>query len=666
MSPHHPPGSASRSMAAIALIVVMGLGSRSGLALASTPDSEVVIAPADLDGLVSPLIREQLDRYHIPGAVFVAVKDGQVVLARGYGFGDLETEKPVTPDQTLFNVGSVTKLFTATAIMQLSEKGLLDLEADVNTYLSAFRIPDTYPDPVTPAALMTHTAGFGEKIIGMSERSPDEVIRLGDYLAAELPPRVRPVGEAVQYSNHGYALLAYLVESLSGVPYEDYVKANISGPLGMGRTSFSLEAEQRADLAVSYLWGSEGFQAQPPHYLNTTGAGDLKTTGLDMARFMVAFLQGGRYGGARILSEDTAALMTARQFGVSPELAGYCYGFYEDPRNGERIIAHGGDAPEGTASHMWLVPEHDFGFFVAYNSGSSGSAREKLLQAVMDRYFPGEASGPVTPGAGLTPDEVRAVEGTYRSVREDTSSFLALPTILIGATPEFRVKAAGNGQLLVTPALGGPEPVHLTRLGAGGGGAPGSPGLLTYQMVADPDLRVAFEVGPGGRAERMVYVSPLLTMDRVPWYGTLSFQVVALGSIGLVLASGLVAWPVAALIDRRKKRLAGRATRLARLMGFLTAATVLGFLAGFAVVMLSLGNGIAFGVPALLQAILALPLVAAGLALGMVAAAFRLWRERLLSLAGRVHYSLAAAMAVAFAVLAVAWRLYSSFPSVAP
>ena len=146
---------------------------------------------------------------HVPGAVFVFVENGRVVLKRGYGFANLETKARVDPDTTLFEIASVSKLFTATAVMQLYEQGKLQLDEDVNTYLTTFKIPATFPKPVTLRSLMTHTAGFDERGIGMAARTAKEWRPLGEYLAERMPPRVRPVGDGASYSNHGVALEGY-------------------------------------------------------------------------------------------------------------------------------------------------------------------------------------------------------------------------------------------------------------------------------------------------------------------------------------------------------------------------------------------------------------------------------------------------------------------------
>jgi CubicO group peptidase (beta-lactamase class C family) len=179
--------------------------------------------PQELEAFIDGVMAAQMEAYHIPGATISVVKDGKLFFAKGYGYADSESRKPVIANETLYRIGSVSKLFTWTAVMQLAEQGKLDLNADVNTYLTDFKIPDTYPEPITLAHLMTHTAGF-EDNYRIDARSADDVKPLGEYLANNMPARVRPPGEFTAYSNHGTALAGYIVEEVSGVSFDDYIE----------------------------------------------------------------------------------------------------------------------------------------------------------------------------------------------------------------------------------------------------------------------------------------------------------------------------------------------------------------------------------------------------------------------------------------------------------
>jgi CubicO group peptidase (beta-lactamase class C family) len=174
-------------------------------------------------------INAQLMAHHIPGATVAVVKDGKLIFAKGYGYADVDKPNPVLANETLFRVGSISKLFVWTAMMPLAEQVKLDLDADINVYLKDFQIPASYPRPITLKDLMTHTAGFEDLATGgrLFVGNASDIMPLGNYLKDEMPTRVRPPGEITTYSNYGAALAAYIVEQVSGMPFDKYVDENI-------------------------------------------------------------------------------------------------------------------------------------------------------------------------------------------------------------------------------------------------------------------------------------------------------------------------------------------------------------------------------------------------------------------------------------------------------
>jgi CubicO group peptidase (beta-lactamase class C family) len=261
----------------------------------------------------------------------------------------------VDPETTLFRVASVSKLFTATAAMQLVEQGKLELHADVNQYLEDFEIEEAYGEPVTLHHLLTHTGGFDDRFLRTGLRIGTPIQPLGRYLAERMPPRVTPPGRILSYSNHGIALVGHLVEAVTGSSFTEYVDAQVLGPLGMTRSRFFLSVPLSPDLATPYEYrGGEYRKLGYDHDLMGP-AGELNTTGTDMARFMIAQLQLGRLGGKRILEEKTARLMQGQHFTHHPGLDGWCYGFQASENNGVRTIGHGGDW-RGFRTSLVLLP----------------------------------------------------------------------------------------------------------------------------------------------------------------------------------------------------------------------------------------------------------------------------------------------------------------------
>ena len=176
---------------------------------------------------------EAMNRLHIPGVALAVVAEGDPVILNGYGLACVDPEIPVDVNATLFRIGSVTKLITATAVMQCVEKGLLDLEKDVNNYLVEWQLPHTYPQSITLRHLLTHTAGFDDRFLELGVRNPAELEALGVYLQRRLPRRIAPPGEAFNYSNFGITLAAHLVESVTGQSYMNYVEEHLFRPLEM-------------------------------------------------------------------------------------------------------------------------------------------------------------------------------------------------------------------------------------------------------------------------------------------------------------------------------------------------------------------------------------------------------------------------------------------------
>ena len=356
--------------------------------------------PQEVETFFDGVFAATLEQQQIPGATVSVVKDGQLLFAKGYGYADLERQFPVVADKTLFRIGSISKLFTWTAVMQLVEQGKLDLDADVNTYLSDFQIPATYPQPITLTHLMTHTPGFEDWSIGLLVSSPEELKPLSQVLAEKIPARVRPPGELSAYSNYGVALAGYIVEQVSGMPFEQYVGENIFQPLAMDSTTFSQPPPKplAAEMATGYIQTGNLPLPKEFEYITLFPAGSMSATATDMAKFAIAHLQNGRYGDTRILESDTARVMHQQQFTHDPRVSGWTYGFMEAQLNNLRLIYHTGGTNQ-FFSILALLPQKNLGLFISYNQGGKLPVFYQLLQTFLDRYYP--APQPPAPEANL-------------------------------------------------------------------------------------------------------------------------------------------------------------------------------------------------------------------------------------------------------------------------
>ena len=604
------------------------------------------IEPQDLATFLDDVVPAQLEANHVPGAAVSVVQDGQLVLAKGYGLADRERGVPVAADRTVFRVGSVGKAVTGTTVMQLVEQGKLDLHADVNTYLTEFKVPATYPQPITLAHLLTHTAGFEDKA-GVVARTPADLRPLGAFLAETLPARVRPPGELAAYSNHGAALAGYIVEQVSGLPFDRYVEERIFAPLEMRRstTRQPLPADLAADLAAGYTYEDGAYQLGDFEYLQGAPAGSMSATATDMAKFMVAHLQAGRYGEARILQPATAAEMQRRQFGHDPRLSGLTYGFKEMSRNGQRLVWHGGNTTlfQGV---LVLLPDHNLGLFVTYNGAGGSTPRMELVNAFVDRYFPAPAADPAP---AVTPAQsVDRVVGSYWPTRSRYTTW----TKLRGLLEPVRVSATPEGYLSVSGPVSLDAAVRKARW------VEVEP--FVFRRV-DGQERLVFRTDARGRvAHLFVDNFPIMAFTRLAWYETPTVQIgLLLGSL-LLFLSALVAWPLGGLVARwrRRRRPAGTpgGWRPAAWLLLAMSGLNLVFVAGFALEFLE-QVARPYEVSATILALLVLPLVTSVLTVGMVAAAVLAWRRRSWNLAARLHYSLVTLAALAFVWWLNYWNL---------
>jgi CubicO group peptidase (beta-lactamase class C family) len=605
--------------------------------------------PAELESFLDGFVAAEMDRYHVPGLVFVMVKNGRTLLRKGYGVADLETGRPVDPEKTLFRVASVSKLFTTTAALQLAEAGKLDLGEDVNAYLQDFKLPATFQQPVTMTHLLTHTAGFDERVFGMAARTREEVRPLGEYLADRMPDRVLQPGDVYSYSNHGLGLAGLLVEQVSGMSFGRYVQQNIFEPLRMRRTHFFLPEERRPDLAVGYNYRDGAPHAVPYDYLwNLAPAGSVTSTGADMARFMVAHLQNGTLNNVRILSEETAKLMHRQQFTHHPKLAGTAYGFREEFVNGRRLIAHGGSW-RGFASRLVLDKEADLGFFVSYNILSSDGIETglhlMLLEALYDRYFPVAAPPVPDPPSDFGARASRFV-GSYRYNRHMRDSFGKLGAFV----GEIRVSAESDGSLIVDPPMSFLEPVRIVEVDP------------LFFMRDDGRGYVAFrEAGDGRITHLFMQALGPGAFDKLPLIESAHLHVRLIAVIILLFASGIIGWPVAYLLRRppAKHPSAARLARwIAALSGLLT-------LFAFGTIVRELSGEIfelAYGVPDRFVWLLRISYLTTALTLLMVVYAVRAWGRGWWSGAARVHYTLITIGAVVLVPLQWYWRLFGTGP----
>jgi CubicO group peptidase (beta-lactamase class C family) len=486
---------------------------------------------SDLEPFFDGVVPLQLERSDIAGASVLVMQNGQVLLQKGYGYADLKSKKPVDPATTIFRLASISKLFTWISVMQLEEKGKLDLDADVNQYLD-FQIRPAFGKPVTLRNLMTHTGGFEETIRDVIVTQPKQTQTLRDFLIRNQPNRLFAPGTVPAYSNYGVGLAGYIVQRLSGEPFEQYVAQHIFTPLKMAHSTFyqppppALKKSPSEGYPEDTVKPAIGFEI-----FNPAPAGGLSSTAADMGRFGQALLNGGTLDGNQILKPETLATMWTPQFRASDQLPALCMGFYQDWRNDLHWIGHEGDLVAFHSLFM-LEPSQKLILFISYNSAGAGrKPRPEIIDMFSDRYFPtqGKPSFLTLPRKDLT-----GIEGVYQSTRRADSTKLKLFELLSQRTAT--VDKEGVLHLENSRDLRN-HPIQWKPIGKD-----------LWQEV-DGQQRVFAIRDQAGQIVRLAFDFPGVQAQRVPWYEIGRYVGGAMAASCLILLA-VVVWPLGRVARR--------------------------------------------------------------------------------------------------------------------
>jgi len=548
-------------------------------AAAAAPEKHRVdLTPADLESFLDGFMPQQIEKADIAGAVIAVVKDGKVIFEKGYGYSDAEKKTPVSPQDTLFRPGSISKTFTWTAVMQQVEQGKLSLDADVNQYLD-YKIPQTFGKPTTLRDIMTHRSGLEETIKDLFVADQKDLTPITQYLPSHLPVQIFAPGTVPAYSNYATTVAAYVVQRVSGQDFYDYVDEHFFKPLNMTRATFRqpLPESLKPFMSNGYDLGS----GKPKHFewVEVAPAGSLSASAESMAHWMIMHLQNGKYGGVQILKPETAIQMHARQEGWPAGMNAMALGFYEQNMNGHRIIAHGGDT-EAFHSNMLLLLDANVGLFVSYNSAGRpehGDARGDLFIKFMDRYFPAAPSN--EPTLATAKDDAQSVAGAYKISRRFETNILAVTTLL----GEAKFVADPKDNTIYLDGIFKKEngqPRHFREI------AP-----MLFRSVDGPE-KIAFVTDKSGL--RTAYIDyPFMVLQQVD--SGLDKQIPNYVIIGFgigVIALTILFWPVAAILRKHYAKpltLDAGARRWRRFVKLVCIIDII-YLIGFALVLNALGK----------------------------------------------------------------------------
>ena len=556
------------------------------------------IAPNDLATFVDGFMEARMAEHGVVGATVSVVHDGRVIFAKGYGHDDLEAGRLVEAGRSLFRPGSISKTLTWTAAMQLHERGDLDLEADIQTYLPDLELPRTFGKPITMLDLMAHQPGLEDSAVGhLFVEDPESTQTLEEYLAGHQPKQVREPGTLASYSNYGSGLAGLIVANLSGQTFEDYVDEHITGPLGMTRTTFrepgmadhrAMDEALAADVSKGYIRLGGALHHTDFVYIGQVApAGGLSTTATDMAIWMLAHLGGGEYEGARILSAETAARMHSQHRTLHPALPGMAHGFIEVDVHGYRGYGHGG----GTVhflSDLVMLPDLDLGIFVSTNTTEAGGKLiAQLPRVLVSRYFP---AGPNI----LPPDKDADIDtshlvGNYIFTRRSYSQIekLNMPVVAVGA-------AEGNRISFGEPARA------YEHVGDG-----------VFQQLHNPDQKIAFYGEEGAPAAGFYPPMAIMVAERASVLDTPQGVFGWLGFAALVFACVLAG----AFLRRKRTPPQTTGERRAAVAVYLTAtgwlAAIIGISVSFGQILSDFRNVFFAFPPPMLVASLTIAIVAA-------------------------------------------------------
>lgn len=491
-----------------------------------------VMTTEDLGTFFDEHAPREMGKADVAGAAVVVVKDGKVLFARGYGHADVEHKTPVSINDTLFRIASISKVVTSTAVMQLVEQGKINLDADVARYLD-FPIPATFAKPITMRNLMSHTAGFEDTVEGRWVQ-PGKLNSLRDYLVLQMPKRLFAPGTVPAYSSYGTTLAGYIVERVSGEPFETYIERHVFAPLGMQHSSFAQPLPPRLAVMLSKGYSTGAGPASPFDTAQVAPATSMSSSAMDMARFMLAHLGGTAVPGSSLLMPATLAQMHSVQFRHHPAGPGIAIGLWEMDEVAPRMIGHLGHIPRWLSA-MYLLPEQRTGLFIVQNTEAGPAMRHALLKMFAKRYL-----APPSPLAAkprnIMADESEQMQGSYRTSERFESSPLSLSSLL----EQSVVRMVRPGTLVIDTQVGlNGKPVEWHEVDSG-----------VWQSAANPLRRHYFRKNAQGDWEMSNNRDPTRIMQKGTWHQhkLLIFSILLL-SIATVLLSVLT-WPLSAVLRR--------------------------------------------------------------------------------------------------------------------
>jgi CubicO group peptidase (beta-lactamase class C family) len=492
----------------------------------------------DIKNFMNNYFNEKMKKYFVPGASIVVIKDNKELFKMGYGYSNLETKIPVDPDKTSFPACSVSKLFTATAIMQLYEEGKIDLDRNINDYISPYKVINEYHTEVTCRNLLTHSSGLDEASEFNGASTDENLVKSQEYfMDTHVPIVVTEPNTICRYSNEGYNLLGYIVEKVSGISYEEYVKEKILKPLKMNNSSVRLKDN---DTAMGYTYDDDNYVANNLPYQYTSGSAGIIATVKDMENFILANLNNGKFQNSSILNPKTLNLMHDKQFSNAEDLSGMGFGFIRSYRNGQEIIKHEGALTAGYTTTLFLIPKENLGIYVATNSLSP--LPFDFEEEFLNNFYPKNNDDFNAAEKNVSKDYSK-YEGIYRSYDGTSKTNIMKLNVLFDPTMDMEIKDNKNGTLTLHEFTSAKEEITTKLIEIENG----------LFLREDGRGKFVFRIDTEGKVTYAFNDVSENSFEKIKFYEEREFIIAALGiSIAMFIINAILF--LVSFIKRKKKK----------------------------------------------------------------------------------------------------------------
>lgn len=438
-----------RRLALLALISLFTLSEYARPQAAVAPPKRYAAAVERLDRFITHKLADK----DLPALSIALVDDQTIVWSKGFGFADPKNKVPASAD-TVYRVGSVSKLFTDLGIMRLVEQGALDLDAPITNYLPDFKPGNPFGKPVTLRQLMAHRSGLVREPPVGHYFDPTNPTLAATVASLNTTALVYAPESRIKYSNAAIATVGYVLEHTQKEPFPKYLQRTVLDPLGLKKSSFEATPALTKDLAAAVMWTVDGRTFDAPTFpLGMAPAGSMYSTVHDLARFTSVLLNDGRAPNGPIIKPETLKHMWTPQFAKEGERTGFGIGFHLTELHGRRRVGHGG-AIYGFATVLDILPDDKLGAIVVASKDVANAVVEHISSVALEHLLAARDGKPlprIEETKPLSPEKIRQIAGRYQNdnrVVELRESFSKLWLSPLGSY--YRAEVRGLGDELVT------------------------------------------------------------------------------------------------------------------------------------------------------------------------------------------------------------------------